>query len=89
MRTSGPDADCSKAYISQLVRWLPNELPPGPQPDRPRLRSATVHIDVVGTEAYVTLSGGTLADAIGHLTLAKEKGHWTITSHGNPAYGKR
>jgi hypothetical protein len=64
-----------------LARCLPTN-PSVLQKDQAQLFYANVEITTVGPNATVTTSGTAVARKIHEVRLAKERGHWQLTSYG-------
>lgn len=57
--------------------------------DQSQLLYATLQVSRRGSRAEATASGTAVAEAISHVTLADEDGHWKLTSFGSGLTGCR
>jgi len=76
-KLAGSRVSCARAF----TLCLPNRAENLKQ-DQAQLYYATTDIHTHGSTASATTSGTAVANALKRLTLAKEGGHWKVTSYG-------
>lgn len=81
-RSAGHRVSCTRAF----ALCLPSRAQVATQ-DQSQLLYATVVLNVHGSKAVAELKGTPVADALRHLTLAKERGLWKLSSYGDGLKG--
>jgi hypothetical protein len=84
LKSKGSRTTCSAVY----TRCLPDDAQVLNR-DQSQLLFANVQVSVEGSKAAAAVSGTAVARAIKKVTLAKEHGHWKLTSYGKGLNGCR
>jgi hypothetical protein len=76
-KLAGSRVSCARAF----TLCLPNHAQNLKQ-DQAQLYYATIDIHIHGSRASAATTGTAVANALKRLTLAREHGHWKVTSYG-------